>query len=103
MTEFCIVLTTTNAENARQIADRLVKERYAACVQMLPMNSVYEWEGEVCHDEETLLFIKTRASLFAPVRDMIQSIHAYEVPEIVSLSIEDGNKEYLQWILTRTK
>ena len=103
MSEYCIILTTTNKENAKQIADKLVKDRLAACVQMTGMNSVYEWKGEVCYDEEILMFIKTREALYAKCCEVIQSIHDYEVPEILKLNIDGGNEEYLKWILMQTK
>ena len=103
MEKCCIVITTTNIENAKAVASSLVKERLAACVQMSNINSVYEWDGEVCNDQEVLMFIKTRESLFDSVKTKIEEIHAYDLPEIIRVKIDDGNEGYLKWIYRMTE
>lgn len=103
MEEYCIVITTTNKENAKAIAKVLVERRLAACVQMSDIDSVYEWEGEVCFDSETLMLIKTRSGIFDEVRGAIEEIHAYDLPEIIKVKIDGGNEGYLKWISQMTK
>jgi len=100
MTDKRIVLTTTGSqEEARKIAHGLVERRLAACVNILgPMESVYRWQGKVEAAPEFLLVIKTTASAFARVRDAIQELHSYDVPECVMLNIEDGSEAYLTWL-----
>jgi periplasmic divalent cation tolerance protein len=100
MTDKRIVLTTAGSqEEARKIAQALVKRRLAACVNIVgPMESVYRWQGKVETAPEFLLVIKTTAAAFARVHDAIKELHSYEVPECVMLSIEDGSKAYLQWL-----
>ncbi len=100
MTDKRIVLSTAGSqEEARKIAHGLVEQRLAACVNILgPMESVYRWQGKVETAPEFLLVIKTTASAFARVRDAIQELHSYEVPECVMLNIEDGNETYLRWL-----
>jgi periplasmic divalent cation tolerance protein len=99
----CVVLTTTSSrEEARVLAGKLVENRLAACVQMLPIESVYAWKGKVQSDDEILLLIKTRRELYAPLEAFIKEVHSYEVPEIVQLSAETVSDSYLRWIVDVT-
>ena len=103
--EFCIVLVTAGKrEEAEKIADALVQERLAACCNLLPgVRSIYRWKGEVCRDEETLIVIKTRATLFPALRDRVIALHSYELPEIIRLPIVEGHAPYLDWLRSETK
>jgi uncharacterized protein involved in tolerance to divalent cations len=99
MSGFVTVLTTTASETeAETIADALLAEQLAACVQILPIRSRYLWQGEVQRETEHLLLIKTREVLFEPVRAKIRTLHSYETPEIVALPITAGDVDYLGWI-----
>ena len=100
MTDKRIVLSTTGSEEeARKIARHLVENRLAACVNIVPrIESVYRWEGKVESNLEWLLVIKTTGERFPAVRDAIRELHAYELPECIALSIEDGSTDYLEWI-----
>ena len=85
------------------IAEDLVSSRYAACVNILPgITSVYRWKGDVCHDGEFLLVIKSRSTLFKTIRDRITAIHPYEVPEIISCRISEASEKYLDWMAENT-
>lgn len=97
---YIIVLNTCNsAKIATLIADTLVEKKLAACVNIIDgINSVYQWQGKIEHDKEILLIIKTRQSLFALVQNAIQELHNYELPEIIAVPIETGEKNYLNWI-----
>lgn len=103
--EPCIAMTTTNKQGeARSLAEVLVKERLAACVQIIPkIESVYEWEGKVHSDQEYLLFIKTVEGRIADIKKAISKHHSYEVPEFLVVSITDGMDEYLKWMEEGTK
>jgi periplasmic divalent cation tolerance protein len=71
----------------------------AACVNILgPVSSVYHWEGEVENAEEFLLLIKSTEALFIPIQEAIRELHSYQVPELISFSIESGLDSYLDWI-----
>src|SRR5437879_600662 len=100
MTDKRIIFTTTGSkEEARKIATALVERRLAACVNIIPkIESIYRWEGKIETAEEWLLIIKTNASAFTRVRDAIKELHSYDLPECISISIDDGSGEYLQWI-----
>lgn len=100
MTDKRIVLTTAGSiEEAQRIAAALVEQRLAACVNILPgVESVFRWQGKIDRASEWLMIIKTKAEAFERVRDAIQKLHSYDVPEIISLEIDDGSAAYLQWI-----
>jgi periplasmic divalent cation tolerance protein len=101
----CIVIfcTVPSREVGVLIADSVVPDGLAACVNIVGgLMSIYRWRGEICRDEECLLIIKSRRKLFKKIKDRITSIHPYEVPEIVSLPIEDGHEPYLRWIREST-
>ena len=100
MTDTRIVLSTAGSEEeARKIAQHLVENRLAACVNIVPqIESVYRWQDQVESSREWLLVIKTTAERFPDVRDAITELHSYEVPECVLLAIDDGSEAYLQWI-----
>ena len=100
MTDKRIVLSTAGSEaEARKIAQALVERRLAACVNIMgPIHSVYRWKGAVESASEHLLIIKTTSAAFPRVRDAIRELHSYELPECITLTIEDGSEAYLNWI-----
>ena len=100
MEKFIMIITTTETEEeAEKIAEIVVSEKLAACVQIIPsIKSVYRWQGKVEKSKEQLLFIKTKTELFEKVEKAIKENHSYEVPEIVAVPINNGSKEYFEWI-----
>jgi periplasmic divalent cation tolerance protein len=100
MTDKRIVLSTVGSEKeARGIAQHLVEKRLAACVNIVPqIESIYRWQGKIESSREWLLVIKTTAEKFAAVRDAIQEVHSYDLPECIAVTIEDGSSAYLDWI-----
>ena len=104
MTGYVTVLTTTASEaDAERIAEALLADGLAACVQITEIRSRYIWNGGVQHEPEQLLLIKTRAELFEPLRAKVRSLHSYDVPEIVALPITAGDTDYLDWIRSVTR
>lgn len=99
MTDKIVVLTTCDSKKrADKLARHLVKQRVAACVNVLPkVRSIYRWKEEVEEASEWMLIIKTRRDLFAALRTEIQKLHTYEVPELIALPIVDGSEAYLAW------
>jgi periplasmic divalent cation tolerance protein len=94
-----VITTVARAEDAEYLAREAVERRLAACVNLLPpMTSVYRWHGEVTREDERLVLFKTRADRFAALRDLLLSIHPYEVPEIIAVPIEMGSDGYLKWL-----
>ena len=99
MTNKKLVLSTAGSkEEAQKIARILVERLLAACVNIVAVESIYRWEGEVETAQEWLLVIKTTDEAFDRVRAAIKELHSYEVPECISLSVENGSAEYLQWV-----
>jgi periplasmic divalent cation tolerance protein len=100
MTDKRIVLTTAGSEEeAREIAEYLVEKRLAACVNIVPrVTSIYRWQGKVEEANEWLLIVKTTEKAFAGVREAINELHSYELPECVCVKIEGGSRAYLEWI-----
>lgn len=75
----------------------------AACVNIIPkIKSIYTWQNKIEKEEEVLMLIKTKQSLFNQVKEKITLLHPYEVPEIISIDIKDGNKNYIDWIKNNT-
>jgi uncharacterized protein involved in tolerance to divalent cations len=104
MTGFLTILTTTATEaDAEAIAEALLAEGLAACVQIAQVRSRYVWQGEVKREAEQLLLIKTREALFEPVRARIRTLHPYDTPEIVALPITAGDVDYLGWLGAATR
>ena len=95
-----LIVTTTVAsrEHGRTIARALVEARLAACVQILPIQSIYRWEGAVEEADEHLLLCKIREADYGSAEATIRDRHSYDVPEIVAVPIVAGSRPYLAWI-----
>jgi len=95
-----VVLTTTSTANeAEVLAQKIIAAKLAACVQVAPqITSFYFWENEVKKDSEQLLLIKTLPEIFDRLKDFIQENHSYDVPEIVALAAEKVSESYLNWM-----
>ena len=100
MSERVVVLMTAGSqEEAEKIANALVKEMLAACVNVLPgVTSVYRWEGQVQRDREWLLIAKTTRQVLDELVRRVQALHSYDLPEVVALPVVGGNQAYLRWI-----
>ena len=101
--EYCsIYITAGSDEEAGRIGRTLVEEKLAACVNIIPIRSIYRWEDSVEEEGEFAMFVKTRTALADNVIERVKSIHSYDVPCIVVLPVEQGNPEYLSWIKEST-
>ena len=93
---FC---TCPNEEIAGKIADKLVADQLAACVNIVPgITSVYRWQGAVEHGQEVLLIIKTSETVWPRLEQCIQALHPYELPEVLAVPITGGLPAYLDWV-----
>ncbi len=101
---YIIILSNTNSmDSAETIANFLVKEKLAACVNIIPkIKSIYTWQNKIEKEEEVLMLIKTKQSLFNQVKEKITLLHPYEVPEIIRIDIKEGTNNYLNWIKNNT-
>jgi periplasmic divalent cation tolerance protein len=100
MQEHLVVLITAGSqEEADRIANALVAEMLAACVNVLPgVTSVYRWEGEVQRDQEWLLVAKSTREVLDDLVRCVQAIHSYDLPEIIALPVVGGSEAYLRWL-----
>jgi periplasmic divalent cation tolerance protein len=99
-----LFITTANAEEASRIAEALLKERKAACVNILPgVSSLFRWQGKLEKAEESLLVVKSRASLLEQIIKLVKEHHSYDVPEIITLPVTGGNPDYLEWMAQELK
>jgi len=100
----CIVLTTFPDESAAsKVLGGLLEKRLAACVQTLPIQSAYRWEGELRRDPEILALIKTQAALYPEVETFLGAHHPYEEPEILRVPVTGGSPGYLRWLAAETR
>ena len=99
-----ILITASTDEEARKIANGLLTQRKAACVNVVPgVSSLFWWQGQLDSAPESLLIVKTKASLLGEIVALVKEIHSYEVPEIIALPVIGGNQDYLDWIDAEVK
>ncbi|KPL86754.1 divalent-cation tolerance protein CutA [Herpetosiphon geysericola] len=95
-----VLISTSNADEARTLALALVTERLAASVNILPqMSSIYHWEGILKEEAEILLIVRTRADALGSLIERVEQLHSYALPEIIALPIVDGSQRFINWIL----
>ncbi len=105
MSKFGLVLVTVGSDKeAQKIAEILVKEKLAGCVNLIPqIKSYFNWQKKFYRGKEVLLLVKTKVSLYKRLEKRILQLHSYQTPEIILLPIEKGSKNYLDWIEKETK
>ncbi|WP_266156993.1 divalent-cation tolerance protein CutA [Dyella silvatica] len=90
--------------SAQRLAETLVGESLAACVNRLPgVLSTYRWQGAVTTDDEVLLLIKTTAERFEALKTRLLELHPYELPELIAVPVDRGHATYLDWVRTSVK
>ncbi len=93
-----VLVTASSQQEGEAIAQALVEAQMAACVTLMPVHSIYTWQGQVMKEQEWQLLIKTDLAQFPRLENKIRELHSYEVPEIIALPILAGSQPYLQWI-----
>lgn len=94
-----VYVTVPDLATAKRLAETVVTEKLAACVNILPgVMSVYRWEGKLEESSELLLIIKTRQAGYAALEARIRALHPYDVPEIIMLPVVAGESAYLAWL-----
>jgi len=84
---------------AKELSLQLVKKKLAACVNIIPhVQSVFFWNNQIEETKEVLLMIKASQKNYEKIEAFIQSMHPYEVPEIIALTISQGSSRYLEWV-----
>ncbi len=98
-----VILCTAAPPEAAIMAQELIGQRIAACVNIVPVQSVYRWKGELCNDQEHLMIIKTTKEGADRAVAAIRSLHSAEVPEIIVLPVISGYTPYLEWVQQETR
>jgi len=98
-----VVTSAGTEEQALDIAHALIRKRQAACVNLVPnVHSIYRWKGRVCDDGEYLLIVKTCAKSFPAVKETIQKVNTYELPEVLAYRVDDASPGFAEWIQKAT-
>lgn len=105
MSELLLVVTNLpDRATAERIADTLVTEGMAACINILaPCTSVYRWEGKLNHTDEVPLLIKTTRAAYPRLQNRLQELHPYELPELIAVPVTNGLPAYLAWVGQETQ
>lgn len=98
-----VLITAVSREEADRIARRLVEDRLAACVTIVPqVRSIFMWEQKLSQEDEVLLLVKSRRAQFAQLAEAVKRLHSYSVPEIIALPVVMGSADYLRWVSEST-
>ena len=104
MTVLAVFCTCPDEASADTIADALVADRLAACVNRLPgLRSVYRWQGAIERADEVLLVAKTTAARLEALTDRIRVLHPNELPEVIAFEVSGGLAAYLDWVAEQTR
>lgn len=102
--EIVVLVTVPNEDEAARIAQALVKEKLAACANIITnIRSIYRWEGKIEDAPEVLMVVKTQTRCFNALSAKVRELHSYTVPEIIALPITDGSEDYLTWLRESTR
>jgi periplasmic divalent cation tolerance protein len=98
-----VLVTTPNRREAVRIANAAVNKKLAACGNVITsVTSIFRWKGQVQNSREVLLMMKTSTRRYSALGKLVRSMHSYEVPEIIALTIEKGFDPYLEWVHQET-
>ncbi|MBI5100550.1 MAG: divalent-cation tolerance protein CutA [Nitrospirae bacterium] len=98
-----VLITAPDEQEAVRIAEGLVSERLAGCVNIVRnVRSIYRWEGKTEDSTEVLMIAKTRRELFDPLVKKVRELHSYKVPEVIALPVMLGFDDYLGWLRQET-
>jgi periplasmic divalent cation tolerance protein len=94
-----VLITTSGREEAERIAMQLINSGYAPCINIVaPCSSIYQWKGEVHRTEEALMIVKSRKSSFSALREFVERIHSYDVPEILGVPVSCVSDDYASFL-----
>ena len=98
-----IFITAKDKDEAHKIARGLLEARLVACANILDgVTSVFWWEGKIDQAQEALIILKSQKSKFKKIVAQVKKLHSYSVPEVISLPIVEGSKDYLNWVKQTT-
>lgn len=101
---YCLILTTTNdLQIAENIASLLLESNLAACVQIDNIKSYFKWNSKITSEKEYRVVIKAKSSNYNEIENKVLTIHNYELPQIIKISIDGGFQTYLEWVNQNSK
>lgn len=105
MSDYSLIYSVfSNVEQAKMVAKILLSEKLIACANVLPAHTaIYEWQGKICEESESILLAKTISQNFAAVEKRICELHSYSLPCVLQVDVAAGNSEFLKWIRNSTK
>ena len=104
MDNYLVYVTASSEEEAVYIGRTAVEERLAACANVFgATTSIYRWENGIQTDPESIVILKTNSKNLKSLTNKVKNLHSYECPCVIALNIEQGNKEFLEWISTETQ
>ncbi|MBE5821812.1 MAG: divalent-cation tolerance protein CutA [Clostridiales bacterium] len=102
--QYCMITTTfDNKQEAENVINILLEKRLVSCCQLSNISSKYHWKGNIEIADEYIVHMKSKKVLYKEIESEILKLHSYEVPQIVMYDIQDGYKQYLEWIDNETK
>jgi periplasmic divalent cation tolerance protein len=94
-----VYITTSGALESKEIAIKLLEEKIAACINIIPtVNSIYLWKGKIEQDDESIMIVKTKSDLVDVLIKRVEEIHSYEIPCVLEITVNKGSKNYLGWM-----
>ncbi len=104
MNDFLLVLVTVSSvAEGERIASKVVEDRLAACVNIVPnLRSFFRWDGKITEEGEALLLLKTTGDRLDALAQRVKRLHSYELPEVIALPIVGGLQAYLDWVHSET-
>ncbi len=102
MATVMIISTFPDKKSISKIANHVVKKKFAACVNITKISSVYSWKGKIENQSEYLALFKTTKKNQTNLKNEIKKLHPYDVPEIAEIDITSINKPYLKWVVDST-
>lgn len=93
-----VYITAGDLEEARKIGKKLVEERLVACVNLFPITSIFRWQNNIDEASEVAIIAKTTSDKVKDIDKRVKELHSYDVPCVVSVKMDEGSKDYLDWI-----
>ncbi len=99
MNKVVVFITAASKKEAKKISNELLKQRLVACCNLIDkIESIYWWKGKIESSKEVLILAKTDKDKLKRLEKLVKKIHSYDVPEIIALSLQWSQKDYLRWL-----
>jgi periplasmic divalent cation tolerance protein len=94
-----IYMTAGNMEEAVKVGNALLKEKLAACINIIDnMKSMYVWKGEIQNENEVVVIAKTTEEKIPALIEKVKTVHSYECPCIIAFPVENGYLPFMKWV-----